>query len=125
MEGSDPKHLLFLCALQNAVKHGGVPQAGAVIGMVMGAHPELRSRAKEVSPLAKGAIADVACLSAEERIAKLLLGRLHFMRQMLVLGKFPHEAQNQRLIGSFLARAQPSDQRAIFIPRGQGSRTPR
>ncbi len=71
MDGADPKHLLFLCALQNAVKHGGVPQAGAVIGMVMGAHPELRSRAKEVSPLAKEAIADVAILSAEERIVKL------------------------------------------------------
>ena len=71
MDGSDPKHLLFLCALQNAVKHGGVPQAGAVIGMVMGAHPELRSRAKEVSPLAREAIADVASLSSEERVARL------------------------------------------------------
>jgi len=48
MEGSDPKELLFCCALQNAVKHGGVPQAGAVIGMVMGAHPELRSRAQDI-----------------------------------------------------------------------------
>ena len=35
----NPKEILFLCALQNAVKHGGVPQAGAVIGMVMGAMP--------------------------------------------------------------------------------------
>ena len=67
----DPKEILFLCALQNAVKHGGVPQAGAVIGMVMGAHPELRSRAKEVSGLAKEAIADVAALSPEARISTL------------------------------------------------------
>ena len=71
MAGDDPKEILFLCALQNAVKHGGVPQAGAVIGMVMGGHPELRSRAKEVSALAKEAIADVAKLSAEERVATL------------------------------------------------------
>ena len=71
MAGDDPKELLFLCALQNAVKHGGVPQAGAVIGMVMGAHPELRSRAKEVSGLAKEAIADVAALSSGERVALL------------------------------------------------------
>jgi len=71
MAGEDPKELLFLCALQNAVKHGGVPQAGAVIGMVMGAHPELRSRAKEVSGLAKEAIADVAALSPEERVTTL------------------------------------------------------
>lgn len=71
MAGDDPKELLFLCALQNAVKHGGMPQAGAIIGMVMGAHPELRSRAKEVSALAKEAIADVAKLSPEERVATL------------------------------------------------------
>ena len=71
MAGDDPKEQLFLCALQNAVKHGGVPQAGAVIGMVMGAHPELRARAKEVSALAKEAIADVAKLSPEERVATL------------------------------------------------------
>ena len=71
MAGDDPKELLFLCALQNAVKHGGVPQAGAVIGMVMGAHPELRAKAKEVSGLAKDAIADVAKLSPEERVTTL------------------------------------------------------
>jgi glutamyl-tRNA synthetase len=71
MAGHDPKKLLFLYALQNAVKHGGIPQSGAVIGMVMGAHPELRSRAKEVSGLAREAIADVAALSAEERVTKL------------------------------------------------------
>jgi glutamyl-tRNA synthetase len=71
MVPDDPKEILFLCALQNAVKHGGVPQAGAVIGMVMGGHPELRSRAKEVSALAREAIADVAKLSPEERGATL------------------------------------------------------
>ena len=71
MAGEDPKEILFLCALQNAVKHGGVPQAGAVVGMVMGAHPEFRPRAKEVAALAKEAIADVAALSSEDRVKKL------------------------------------------------------
>jgi glutamyl-tRNA synthetase len=71
MPGENPKDLLFLCALQNSVKHGGVPQTGAVIGMVMSAHPELRSRAKEVASLAKAAIADVAVLSSDARVAKL------------------------------------------------------
>jgi glutamyl-tRNA synthetase len=71
MAGDDPKVTLFLCALQNAVKHGGVPQSGAVIGMVMGAHPELRSRAKEVAGFAKEAIADVAALSPDERVTRL------------------------------------------------------
>ena len=71
MAGDDPKEILFLCALQNAVKHGGVPQAGAVIGMVMGAHPDLRGRAKEVSALAKEAIAEVAALTPEARVTTL------------------------------------------------------
>ena len=71
MAGDDPKEIIFLCALQNAVKHGGVPQAGAIMGMVMGAHPELRSKSKEVSAIAKDAIADVAKLSPEERVAML------------------------------------------------------
>jgi glutamyl-tRNA synthetase len=71
MPGENPKDLLFLCALQNSVKHGGVPQSGAVIGMVMSAHPELRSRAKEVASLAKDAIGDVAALSPDARVAKL------------------------------------------------------
>jgi glutamyl-tRNA synthetase len=71
MAGQGPKELLVCCALQNAVKHGGVPQAGAVIGMVLGAHPELRSRAQEISALAKEAIADVAKLTPDERVAHL------------------------------------------------------
>jgi glutamyl-tRNA synthetase len=71
MAGEDVKDLLFLCALQNSVKHGGVPQAGAVIGMVMSAHPEFRPRAKEVAVLAKDAIADVAALSSDARVVKL------------------------------------------------------
>jgi glutamyl-tRNA synthetase len=71
MTGENLKDLLFLCALQNSVKHGGVPQAGAVIGMIMGAHPEFRSRAKEVAALAKDAITDVAALSSDDRVVKL------------------------------------------------------
>ncbi len=71
MAGENLKDLLFLCALQNSVKHGGVPQAGAVIGMIMGAHPEFRSRSKEVAALAKDAIADVALLSSDDRVGKL------------------------------------------------------
>jgi glutamyl-tRNA synthetase len=71
MADGDPREALFLCALQNAVKHGGVPQRGAVIGMVMGEYPELRSRSQEVAALAQEAIAEVAALSPDERVALL------------------------------------------------------
>jgi glutamyl-tRNA synthetase len=70
-EGDGLKETLFICALANAVKHGGVPQAGAVIGMVMSARPELKSRAKEVPALANEAIAQVAAIPAPEREARL------------------------------------------------------
>jgi glutamyl-tRNA synthetase len=39
--------------------------------MVLGAHPEFRSRAKEVAALAKEAIDDVASLSPQDRVVKL------------------------------------------------------
>src|SRR4030042_3954276 len=71
MAGEDLKEILFLCALQNGVKHGGVPQAGAVVGMVMRSHPEFRPRAKEVAALAKEAIAAVAALPSDNRVAQL------------------------------------------------------
>jgi len=71
MEGQDLRDLIYKYALQNAVKHGGIPQAGAVIGMVMGAHPELRTKAKEVTALAREVLADVTTLSPEERRIKL------------------------------------------------------
>jgi len=48
MAGEDLRDILFLCALQNAVKYGGVPQAGAVVGMVMSAHPEFRPRQRKL-----------------------------------------------------------------------------
>ncbi|MCX6685225.1 MAG: glutamate--tRNA ligase, partial [Methanoregula sp.] len=71
MEEQDLRDLIYKCALQNAVKHGGIPQAGAVIGMVIGAHPELRTRAKEVTALAREVLAEVTTLSPEERRNKL------------------------------------------------------
>lgn len=37
---TDIEHLLFIYALQNAVKHDSAPKSGAVIGAVLGNHPE-------------------------------------------------------------------------------------
>ncbi|MGD1005125.1 MAG: glutamate--tRNA ligase [Methanoregulaceae archaeon] len=71
MAGDNPRDLLYRCALQNAVKHGGIPQSGAVISMVMGAHPEFRTRAKEIAAIAKEVIAEVATLSPDQRCSKL------------------------------------------------------
>lgn len=62
---------IYLFALQNAVKHKSVPKAGAILGSVMGAHPELRSSAKEINALIPGILAEVEAMSVEEREVKL------------------------------------------------------
>ncbi len=55
----DVKELIEKYALQNAVKYRAAPQRGAVMGKLMGEHPELRSRAKEISSLVGAALAEV------------------------------------------------------------------
>ncbi|GAA5261704.1 glutamate--tRNA ligase [Methanocalculus sp. MC3] len=66
------RRILEEYALQNAVKHKSVPRAGAVIGAVLGSHPELRSRAQELNGMIQSVLADVEALSPEEREARLL-----------------------------------------------------
>lgn len=64
---ADLEHLLFIYALQNAVKHNSAPKSGAVIGTVLGKHPEFRSRVKEIGPLAGKVVAKVAAMGGPER----------------------------------------------------------
>ena len=67
----DLRRALFIFALQNAVSHKGLPKAGAVIGMVMGTHPEFRSRSKEAAREIGGVLARVADLTPAEREEQL------------------------------------------------------
>ncbi len=60
------RELIEKYALQNAVKYNAAPNAGAVMGKLMGEHPSLRSRAKEVSPLVREVLAEVEKSSPEE-----------------------------------------------------------
>jgi glutamyl-tRNA synthetase len=82
MDG-DLRAVLLGAALQNAIKHKSVPSAGAVMGLVMGGHPELRTRAGELKKLLGDVIAEVASLSHDEqeallaRIAPDLFAALH------------------------------------------------
>ncbi|MBN1677856.1 MAG: glutamate--tRNA ligase, partial [Candidatus Thermoplasmatota archaeon] len=68
-------------ALQNAVQFGGKATVGAVLGKVMAEDPGLRSRAKEMSSLAKSVVAEVnamdpvAQLESLKRLAPELLVR--------------------------------------------------
>ncbi|MDO8842359.1 glutamate--tRNA ligase family protein, partial [Methanocalculus sp.] len=68
----EARQILKQYALQNAVKHKSVPRAGAVVGAVLGANPELRSRAKELNAIIGSVLADVEALTPEEREEELI-----------------------------------------------------
>ncbi|MCX6694038.1 MAG: glutamate--tRNA ligase [Methanomicrobiales archaeon] len=65
------RETLLVHALANAVRHENVPQPGAVLAMVLGKHPGLRARAKELSGALPGVIAEVADLSPDARKIRL------------------------------------------------------
>jgi len=70
----DIREIIEKYALQNAVKYRAAPQVGAVMGKLMGEHPELRGRAKEVSPLVSSVLSEVARTGPrewEERLAEI------------------------------------------------------
>jgi len=60
------RDLIEKYALQNAVKYKAAPNSGAVMGKLMGEHPELRAQAKEISPLVREVLAEVEKGSPEE-----------------------------------------------------------
>jgi len=59
------KRLARLYALQNAVRHGKAPMAGAVMGKLMGEHPSLRKRVPEVKLAVEGVVVEVASSTPE------------------------------------------------------------
>ena len=65
------KDLAYKYALQNAVKHKGTAQNGAVIGSIMSSHPEFRKEAREVSKTVGEVIAKVNAMGAEEQVKEL------------------------------------------------------
>lgn len=68
---TDPKNFFYLHALRNAVEHNNVPRAGPVLGALMGAHPEFRPQAKELSGILQEVLKDIESMTPEERRSKL------------------------------------------------------
>lgn len=67
----DPRDFFYIHALSNAVEHDNVPKAGAVLGLLMGKHPEFRSRAKEMSGILNEVLEEISAMSPGERREKL------------------------------------------------------
>jgi len=65
------KETILKWALKNAVDHEGKAQLGAVIPKVIGEHPELKEKVKEIAKEAALAVKDVNKLSFDEQKAKL------------------------------------------------------
>lgn len=67
----DPREFFYLHALSNAVEHDNVPKAGAVLGLLMGKHPEFRTRAKEMSEILNEILQEISGMTPSERREKL------------------------------------------------------
>ena len=67
----DPRQALLISALSNAIKHQNLPKAGAVLGMVLSAHPELKPQAGLMKGMLADIISEVESLSDEERRTRL------------------------------------------------------
>ena len=67
----DSRDFLYKYALQNAVMHNNVPKAGAVLGALMGKHPELRSHAREYSALLSEILAEIEEMNPDDRRTRL------------------------------------------------------
>jgi len=68
---NDLEEIVYKHALLNAAKHKGSANPGAVMGSIMANEPELRSRAKEIGPLAGKIVAQVNNLSTEEQASEM------------------------------------------------------
>ena len=67
----DIREIIEKYALQNAVKYRAAPQAGAVMGKLMGERPDLRGRAKEVAAIVASVLSKVAGTGPQEWEARL------------------------------------------------------
>ena len=67
----DLKEQSLKYALQNAVQFKGKPNPGAVIGKLLSENPELKSKIKEVSKIAREACEEVSKMSLEEQTKRL------------------------------------------------------
>ena len=65
------KDLIFKYALQNAVRHDGKASMGAVIGKMLGMHPDLKANIKELQKETGQIIEKVNKLNSEEQEKEL------------------------------------------------------
>ena len=68
---NDLEKIVYKHALLNAAKHKGNANPGAVMGSIMSNEPELRSKAKEIGPIAGKIVSQVNALSPDEQASEM------------------------------------------------------
>jgi hypothetical protein len=85
--GMDVEREVLKWALKNAFDHGGLADVKAVMSKVMGAHPELRSKAAEVKKIVVEKVEQVNSMSVEEQaslLAEIAPARLGWVDQRIL-----------------------------------------
>ncbi|PCN51144.1 glutamate--tRNA ligase [Candidatus Geothermarchaeota archaeon ex4572_27] len=67
----EDRDLIYALTLDNAVKYGGKPSKGAVIGKFLHLRPEYKPRVKEILPVIEEVVAEVAALGPERQAEEL------------------------------------------------------
>lgn len=67
IEDAELRESIRKASLLNAIKHDGKAQEGAIIGKILGAKPELKSRIKELSVIISNVVREVNGLSREKQ----------------------------------------------------------
>jgi glutamyl-tRNA synthetase len=71
MDTDDLRQVVYKYALVNATGHSGQAQNGAVMGLVMANHPELRAQGKEIGKLTGQIVAEVNGLAPDIQLEEL------------------------------------------------------
>ncbi len=71
MKDDEIKTLIYRYALINAANHKGKAQKGAVMGIIMSSHPEIRGKAKKVTQLAEDVVGTVNSMDLSEQKLEL------------------------------------------------------
>lgn len=71
MKNEDLENLIYKHALLNAIKHNGKAAVGPVMSKVLGEHPELKTRAKEIANLVDQIVSKINSISLDDQIKEL------------------------------------------------------
>ncbi len=87
MTKKEVDEIILKWALDNARKHEGKANPGAVIGKILSESPELKSRLKEISPKVQEIVAEVNSLNIDLQIEKLQDIAPELLEEMRVIRK--------------------------------------